>query len=162
MNCANCGELIYQLANINSSSDSWRHSKTGYQSCVDSITHARPEEKSDNMQCKHCGKEIKWSSVFGWYHGVMGAGWNTSCDSDAGRAEPTEEYQVDDEAKNKMADTIQAEAKYLSWDAVHYDRDEAMRIVDAFINAGWAPIDTKSGLDKLKEANALFEENHEG
>jgi hypothetical protein len=39
-------------------------------------------------QCQHCGKEIQLSSRYGWYHGVMGAGWNTSCADDENRAEP--------------------------------------------------------------------------
>lgn len=38
--------------------------------------------------CKHCEKPITWDEVFGWIHGVMGCGWNTSCEDDAHRAEP--------------------------------------------------------------------------
>jgi hypothetical protein len=42
--------------------------------------------------CKHCSKPIYWDDQFGWYHGVMGAGWNTSCADDENRAEPTDEW----------------------------------------------------------------------
>ena len=47
------------------------------------------EAALNTASCKHCGRRIKWSDIFGWYHGIIGAGWNTSCADDEHRAEPT-------------------------------------------------------------------------
>jgi hypothetical protein len=41
--------------------------------------------------CKHCGESIQWHPIFGWFHGEMGGGWNTSCENDIARAEPEED-----------------------------------------------------------------------
>lgn len=50
-----------------------------------------------------------------------------------------EKPAVIEEARNKLADEIQKEAKFTSWDYVYYERDAAMDIVDAMIAAGWGP-----------------------
>jgi hypothetical protein len=42
------------------------------------------------MICENCGVEIHYHPIFGWYHGDIKGGWNTTCrDGDADtRAEP--------------------------------------------------------------------------
>lgn len=142
--------------------------------------------------CRHCGKQITWSGTFGWYHGVKGAGWNTTCnDGDAEtRAEVNDEWahqaQIDlydmgvpypkvlhtgvavreeaeestvsDEAKEKLAALFRIwSRKDESWEGVYDDHESALEIVDRIIKAGWRPAEETSGLEKLKEANALFD-----
>lgn len=51
----------------------------------------------------------------------------------------TEKHVVSEEAKNKLADVLQEEAKFTSWDYVHYDRESAMDIVEIALAAGWSP-----------------------
>lgn len=97
--------------------------------------------------CKHCGEKISWSETFGWYHGDIKGGWNTSCEGDESRAEPrvtgsqNDSRQVDatDPTKIKMADILQQEAYMTSWDYVYYDRESAMTIVETFLQNGWGP-----------------------
>ena len=45
---------------------------------------------SDVKHCKYCGKSIQLDEVFGWYHGDIEGGWNTSCEDDQNRAWPTD------------------------------------------------------------------------
>lgn len=45
-------------------------------------------EEITKKQCKHCSEPIQWNDVFGWHHGDMAGGWNTSCADDENRAEP--------------------------------------------------------------------------
>ncbi len=42
------------------------------------------------MNCENCGAPIEYDEVFGWYHGDIKGGWNTTCkDGEAStRAEP--------------------------------------------------------------------------
>lgn len=42
-------------------------------------------------KCKHCGQDIRTTVVYGWYHGTLSGGWNTSCEDDQHRAEPISE-----------------------------------------------------------------------
>jgi hypothetical protein len=45
----------------------------------DPIAKEKQLKEGQAAICKHCDRVIKWSEIFGWYHGVMGAGWNTTC-----------------------------------------------------------------------------------
>jgi hypothetical protein len=38
-----------------------------------------------------------------------------------------------------MADILQDEAKFTSWDFIHYDREAALLLVDIFLESGWSP-----------------------
>jgi hypothetical protein len=92
------------------------------------------------MKCKNCGVDITWSSTFGWYHGTMSGGWNSDCINGeaATRAEPDKSIPETLEAEeNRMANILQNEAKFTSWDYVHYDRQTAMTIVQIFKQNGW-------------------------
>jgi hypothetical protein len=56
-------------------------------------TEALREIKKITGLCIHCDTFIRLDKVFGWHHGEMAGGWNTTCnDGDAAtRAEPRAE-----------------------------------------------------------------------
>jgi len=43
--------------------------------------------------CKHCGEPIQLTEIFGWIHGELDGGWNTSCEDDRHRAEPKMQFK---------------------------------------------------------------------
>lgn len=45
-------------------------------------------QENDISRCRHCIQEIRWTEKFGWIHGHLGGGWNTSCADDENLAEP--------------------------------------------------------------------------
>jgi len=47
--------------------------------------------------------------------------------------------QVSQEAKDKLADILQADAKFTSWDYIYYERESAMAIVELIVESGWSP-----------------------
>lgn len=49
-------------------------------------------EESKEPRCKHCGKVISWTENFGWVHGILGGGWNTTCYD--GEGETTAEPEI--------------------------------------------------------------------
>jgi hypothetical protein len=79
--CKHCGEAI-RLTMHGS-----YHIVSFMTLCRDRNTYVEIEEKT----CLYCKEPINWSEIFGWYHGDMRGGWNTSCVDDEHRATFTEE-----------------------------------------------------------------------
>lgn len=86
------------------------------------------------IRCKHCDQPIAWDEVFHWIHGVMGGGWNTSCEDDEHRAVPNDDWidttliSIKDflEAEKEQAEAEERRAAYfedlLKTDEVHDDK----------------------------------------
>lgn len=56
--------------------------------------------------CAHCGKSIQYHEIFGWYHGDMNGGWNTSCEGDETRADPGEKLIIDRWQHDELIDVL--------------------------------------------------------